>query len=383
MTTDQSARQTTGQTTGQSAGHKQALLLVGTRKGLWIGTSDEAREQWDWTGPHFVMDEVYSAMIDTRGEQPRLLAGGMSNHYGPQVFRSDDLGKTWSETPNGAIRFPEDTETSLEQVWQLAAGGAQEPEVVYAGTQPSALFRSEDRGKTFEMVRTLWDHPHRTQWQAGFGGQAIHTILPHPTDPAQVTVAMSTGGVYQTADARVSWNPSNVGIKADFMPEGQQFPEFGQCVHKVTRHPSSPERLFAQNHGGVYRSDDSGSTWVSIADGLPADFGFTVVVHPHEPQTIFVFPIDGAEGRFPPEAKARVWRSTDAGDSWEELHEGLPDEFYAAVMRDAMCCDDAATAGVYFGGRNGCVYASNDSGNTWQAIKQDLPDVMVVRAATI
>lgn len=361
----------------------QVLLMVGTRKGLWIGHSDEARTDWSWDGPHFVMDEVFSCLVDTRGSQPRLLVGAMSNHFGPQVFRSDDLGTTWDMTPNGAIRFPDDTGAALEQVWQLVPGSADESNVVYAGTQPSALFRSEDRGENFEMVRALWDHPHRIEWGAGFGGQAIHTILPHPNDPSQMTVAMSTGGVYRTADGGDSWNPANTGISAVFMPEGQQYPEFGQCVHKVARHPDFPDRLFAQNHCGVYRSDDGADSWTSIADGLPTDFGFSIVVHPHEPDTVYVFPISGAEGRFPPESRARVWRSRDAGTSWEQLGKGLPDAFYAAVMRDAMCCDNADTAGVYFGARNGTVFASNDEGDSWREIAQNLPDVMVVRAAVV
>ena len=217
--------------------------------------------------------------------------------------------------------------------------------MVFAGTEPGAVWRSTDRGETFRLEQALWDHPHRPEWGEGFGGQAFHTILPHPSDPASVTAALSTGGVYQTADGGKSWEPRNQGIRAEFLPEGQQYPEFGQCVHKVARHPARPERLFLQNHGGVYRSDDHGASWQYIADGLPADFGFSIVVHPHEPDTIYVFPIGGGDGRYPPGAKARVWRSRDAGGSWEELGNGLPDSFYVAVMRDAMCADDHDTPG--------------------------------------
>ena len=213
----------------------------------------------------------------------------------------------------------------MERVWQIQPGGAAEPDVVYAGTQPSALFRSEDRGESFELVRSLWDHPHREQWSAGFGGQAIHTIVPHPTEPQQITVAMSTGGVYRSYDGGDSWNPANVGIKAYFFPD--PWPEFGQCVHKVASHPRTPDRLFAQNHHGVYRSDDGGDAWVSIADGLPADFGFPIVVHPHQPDTVYVFPLVADGERFPPRGQARVWRSTDAGDTWTPSAAGLPDQF--------------------------------------------------------
>jgi photosystem II stability/assembly factor-like uncharacterized protein len=356
--------------------------MIGTRKGLWLGRSDAGRTDWTLDEPQFLMNEVIACAIDTRGASPRLFAGAMSSHFGPQVFRSDDLGASWDETPNGAIRFPEDTGTALEQVWQITPGPDSQPDVVYAGTQPSALFRSEDRGESFSMVRSLWDHPHRTEWGAGFGGQAIHTVIPHPTDPAQVTVAMSTGGVYQTDDRGESWKPTNVGVKAYFLPD--PWPEFGQCVHKVARHPATPDRMFLQNHHGVYRTDDGGETWVSIADGLPSDFGFPIVVDPRDPETVFVFPLVADSQRIPPEGKPRVFRSRDAGDHWEELSKGLPDDgFYAGVMRDAMCADDGEPTGLYFGSRDGCVFASNDDGDSWRSVAAHLPDVMCVRAAVL
>ena len=289
----------------------RTLLMVGTRKGMWLGTSDEARTSWEWTGPHFPMEEVYSVMVDTRGASPRLLAGASSSWLGPQVWRSDDLGATWDETPNGAARFPEDTGATLSRVWQLQPGLSADggDEVVWAGTEPGAVFRSTDRGETFSLVRGLWDHPHREEWNEGFGGQAFHTILPHPTDPSRVLAALSTGGVYATSDGGASWQPSNTGVKAEFFPGERNYPEFGQCVHKVARDAVDPDRLYLQNHGGVYRSDDHGGKWEYIGAGLPADFGFPVVVHPQEPDTVFVFPMNGGDRRYPPDAKARVWRS--------------------------------------------------------------------------
>lgn len=355
------------------------LLMVGTRKGLWIGTR-EGSGSWRWSDPHFPMEEVYSCMIDTRGGATRLLAGAGSPHWGPHLYRSDDLGQTWQETPNVMV-LPETAETGVQQVWQLAPGSASEPEVVWAGTQPSALFRSEDRGETFSLVRALWDHPHRPEWGAGFGGQAIHTVLPHPSDAQSVVVAMSTGGVYVSADGGESWAPSNEGIAAGFMPEGQQYPEFGQCVHKVARHPDHPDRLFAQNHGGVYRSDDAGRSWQSIGEALSSDFGFPVVVHPHEPETVYVFPNGAGESRFPPDGRALVWRTQDAGATWQALGQGLPDAFYSSVLRDAMTADDGG--GVYLGTRAGNVFASTDSGESWTEIVKHLPDVVVVRAASV
>jgi hypothetical protein len=358
------------------------VLMVGTRKGLWIGTSDDARVDWEWTGPHFNMEEVYSCLVDTRGATPRLLVGSSSSWLGTQVWRSDDLGATWAETPNGAIRFPEDTGASLARVWQLAPGT--DDSVVYAGTEPGAIFRSDDRGETFALERGLWDHPQRPEWGEGYGGQAFHTILPHPTDPRSVIAAISTGGVYRTSDGGASWEAANQGVKAEFMPGDRHFPEFGQCVHKVARHPGKPDRLYLQNHGGVYRSDDGADSWTYIADGLPSEFGFAMVVHPHEPDTVYTFPIADAGARWPVDGKARVWRSRDAGSSWEELGAGqLPDDYFVAVMRDAMTVDSHDPAGLYFGGRNGAVWASPDAGESWREVIRDLPDVMVVRAAAL
>jgi hypothetical protein len=361
----------------------QTVVMVGTRKGLWVGRSDERRESWEWDGPSFDMQEVYSCMIDTRGGATRLLAGAASTWLGPQVAISDDLGGSWDHGPDGGIRFPADAGASVERVWQLQPGV--EDDVVWAGTEPGAVFRSEDRGQTFTLERALWDHPQRQQWGAGFGGQAFHTLLPHPTDAGSITVAISTGGVYQTTDRGESWAPRNQGIRADFMPEDQRYPEFGQCVHKVARHPSRPERLYAQNHGGVYRSDDEGGSWESIADGLPSDFGFPIVVDPHDADTVYVFPLSGADGRYPPKGDARVWRSQDAGASWAPLGDGndkgLPDGFFVGVMRDGMCVDDHDETGLYFGARNGSVWGSFDGGGSWHELVRDLPDVMVVRAA--
>ncbi len=216
----------------------EAVLLVGTRKGLWIGRSDAERTSWDWSEPEFLMQGIYATCIDTRGDAPRMFVSGTSEHWGPGVYRSDDLGRTWTETQGAAVRFPEDLGSSVERVWQIQPGRADDADVIYAGTEPSALFRSEDRGESFTLIRSLWDHPHRTEWGAGFGGQAIHTIVPHPDDGGRLTVAMSTGGVYQTKDGGDSWAPSNSGIKAYFFPD--PWPEFGQCVHKVASHPAKP-----------------------------------------------------------------------------------------------------------------------------------------------
>ena len=357
-------------------------LAIGTGKGLFLARSDDDRRSWQLTGPHFLMTGVYAVGIDRRRSTPRLLASMDSSHFGPSVATSDDLGESWQEPDHAPVAFPADTEAALKRVWQFAPGPAAEPDVVYAGTEPSALFRSTDGGVTYEMIRGLWDHPHREKWGAGFGGQAIHTVLPHPDDLSRMLVAMSTGGVYRTADGGATWNPSNTGIKAYFFPD--PWPEFGQCVHKVARDAGDPERYYAQNHHGVYRSDDGGGTWSSIADGLPSDFGFAMVAHPSRPGVIYNFPLTADAHRHPVDNRCRVFRSADAGKTWEPLADGLPTgPFYPSVLRDAMCTDDADTPGVYFGTRSGEVYASRDEGDSWSQVAAHLPDVLCVRAAEV
>lgn len=358
----------------------ETVLLAGTRKGLFIGRSDSARERWQWDAPAFPMEEIYSLAIDPRGDVPRLLVGSTSWHYGPRVCRSDDLGRTWSESHTGTVRFPEEFGESVERVWQLQPSPA-EGDVVWAGTQPSALFRSTDRGETFELVRSLWDHPHRPEWGEGFGGQAIHTIVPHATDPDIVTVAMSTGGVYRTEDGGTTWAPHNRGIRTEFLPGPE--PEFGQCVHKVAVDAGDPDRLYAQNHGGVFRSDDAGRSWQSISAGLPADFGFPIVAHPRRPGTIYVYPLTADIERFPPAGKPAVWRSQDAGETWEETGPGLPEEAWTVVLRDAFSADQADPVGLYIGTRHGAIWASNDEGGSWAEVRTNLPDVLCVRAAVL
>jgi photosystem II stability/assembly factor-like uncharacterized protein len=359
------------------------LLMIGTRKGLWIAESDDERASWKVRHADDEMSDVHSVAIDTRGEQPRLFASNRSFIWGTQLRRSDDLGETWQSTPNGEITFPEDTGASLEAVWSVAPSPT-EPGVVWAGTEPSALFRSEDGGETFTLVRGLWDHPHRPQWHPGNGGQAIHTLLPHPDDPQRIAVAMSTGGVYLSEDGGDSWSASNSGIRADFMPEGEQYPEFGQCVHKVSRSPVDHDRMYLQNHGGVYRSDDGGAAWKPIDHDLPVDFGFPVVAHPRRKDTAYLFPLTATINRFPDHSACRVYRTQDAGESWEALGNGLPDQgFYSSVLRDAMCVDGHDPLGVYFGSRDGTIFASNDEGDSWHMVAEHLPDVLCVRAATI
>jgi hypothetical protein len=356
------------------------LLAIGTGKGLFLARSTD-RSSWELSDLTFPMNSVYAVAIDGRGAAPRILVSATSEHWGPSVFHSDDLGGTWVEPDGGALAFPKDAGASLERAWQLTPSQT-EPGVVWAGTQPSALFRSEDGGEHFTLVRSLWDHPHRPEWGEGFGGQAIHTVLPHPSDAARIQVAMSTGGVYRSEDAGATWSASNTGVQVVFAPD--RYPEFGQCVHKVARDPNNSDRLFMQNHNGVYRSDDDGRSWNSIADTLPTDFGFAMVTHPQRSDVAYNFPIIDGGDRVPPDHACRVFRTEDAGATWAPLTAGLPQEnYFDIVLRDAMCTDDAEPAGVYFGTRNGQVFASADEGESWAEVATHLPGVLCVRAAVV
>jgi hypothetical protein len=356
------------------------LLAIGTRKGLWLARSDDGRRTWTVDGPHLLAQEVASVSIDTRRGTPRILAGIQFGHWGPSVMRSDDLGGTWDETEHGAIRFPEDTGAALARVWQLRPDSAERPDVVWAGCEPHSLWRSTDGGDSFELVRGLWDHPHRKEWQPGGGGGAVHTVLPDPTSD-RVVVAMSTGGVYVSDDGGTGWTPRTKGIKADFLPG--ELPEYGQCVHKVAVDAGNPDRMYAQNHFGVYRTDDGGTFWSSIAEGLPADFGFPIAASPRTPGTAWVVPLVADMQRIPPKGRLRVQRTTDAGETWTESSAGLPDDAWTAVLRDAMCVDTGDPTGVYIGTRDGCVYASADEGETFTLVVDHLPDVLTVRAAQL
>lgn len=352
------------------------IVAIGTRKGLWFARAESG--QWQLDGPAFPMNEVSSlAWITTPEVGTRLLAGVTSPHWGPTVASSSDFGATWDEPEGGAIRFAPEDAASLERVWQLQADPRGE-DVVWAGCEPTSLWRSTDGGAHFSLVRGLWDHPHRPQWFPGFGGAAVHTIVPR--EGATTIVAMSTGGVYRSDDEGLSWQPTNSGISAKFFPD--PYPEFGQCVHKIAA-DSDGEVLYAQNHHGVYRSDDDGRLWTSIADGLPSDFGFVVLAHPARSGTAWVIPLVADGERIPPEGRLRVWRTSDGGHTWLPSEDGLPDQCWTVVLRDAadvVVAPDHPDGTLVFGTRDGCVYLSDDGGRTFEQIAAHLPDVLCVRA---
>jgi len=308
------------------------------------------------------------------GSPPRLVVGARSWFWGPSVLSSDDDGATWSEPESGAIEFPADAGVALERIWNLTPD-PRNPGVVWAGCEPHSLWRSTDSGSHFELNVPLWEHPHRPEWRPGAGGAAIHTIVPR--SDGSLLVAMSTGGVYRSADGWSGWVPANRGIRVDFQPE--EYPEFNQCVHRIAVDAADETRAYAQNHGGVYRSDDSGGHWQFISDGLPKDFGFVVLAHPTLGGAAWVVPID-AETMFPPEGRLRLWRTDDAGDTWREVGQGLPDGHYASVLRDAAhTIEHDGDAAIAFGTRNGCVFASVDGGASFSEVVSGLPDVLSVR----
>ncbi|HYR77256.1 MAG TPA: hypothetical protein VEM96_15585 [Pyrinomonadaceae bacterium] len=360
------------------------LLLVGTMKGAFIFRSAGAREKWDVAGPYFPGRSVYAMNFDGRNGRQRLWAAVNSSFWGSFLSSSNDFGKTWSDPEAYNIKFPEGSEVSLKQIWQIVPGHPSEPDTLYCGVEPAALFKSTDAGETWSLERGLFDHPHRMQWMPGGGGLCLHTILPDPSNNQRLFVAISTGGVYRTDDGGQNWQPRNKGIFVKFLPPGQQYPEWGQCVHKVVRHASNPDRMFLQHHWGVYRSDDAGDSWTDIGKGLPSDFGFALEIDPHDANTVYIIPIESDEFRCTPEAKLRVYRTKNAGESWEALTEGLPQEdAFETILRDSMKADANDPTGLYFGTRNGKLFGSNNGGDSWTAISEGLPAITCVKTATI
>ena len=358
------------------------LLAIGTNKGLFLARSTDDRRTWTVDGPQFLMNGIYTVAIDTRRATPRLLVGRTAS-TGARRCSGRTTSAPRGRTPPTAPRISPKAPTSrCGGCGRWAPAPADQPDVVWAGSEPSALWRSEDGGETSPWCgRSGTTRIGRNGVQVSAAKRSTR-CCPIPPTRSSVLVAMSTGGVYRTADGGQSWAPANTGIQAVFMPD--RFPEFGQCVHKVARQADRPDQLFAQNHNGVYRSDDGGATWSSIADGLPSDFGFAMVAHPRQPGTAYNFPIvDGGE-RIPPEARCRVYRTTNAGQTWEALSEGLPKSaFYGGVLRDAMCADDSAVAGIYFGTRTGSVFASRDEGARGPRSRATCRSVLCVRAASV
>ncbi|MBV8455715.1 MAG: exo-alpha-sialidase [Acetobacteraceae bacterium] len=355
----------------------RVATLLGTKKGAFILESDTARRDWTLRGPFCAAWPINHIVADPA--TGTIYAGGGNEWFGPAVWKSTDLGKTWTHSSAG-LTYSEGEEP-IRSVWSLAPAHGQ----LYAGVEPAGLFRSDDAGQTWSHVSGLREHPSRPKWQPGAGGLILHSIVPHPTDPDRTWVAISAAGVFATEDGGTTWEPRNRGTRADFLPEDQRYPEFGQCVHCLVMAPGRPERLYQQNHCGMYRSEDGGRSWETIEAGLPSSFGFPAVTHPRDPSTLFLLPLNGAiEGRYVPEGKAAVWRTRDAGASWQDLREGLPQQnAFFGVLRQAMSVDTLAPAGVYAGTNTGTLYASADEGEHWAAIADHLPPIYSVETLVL
>jgi len=365
-----------------SAKKGDVILMVGTMKGAFVLRSNGARKKWDVGGPYSVGSPVYAMAFDQRQGRHRLWWSQQSFRWGTVLCSSDDYGKTITEPETYSVKFPAESKLALKNIWQIRVGRDEEPDTLYCGVEPAALFESRDAGQTWSPVQGLLEHPHRPKWVPGGGGMCLHTILPDPADSKRMFIAISTAGAYRTDDGGTSWQARNQGVRAVFLPD--QYPEFGQCVHKMVQHPAQPQRLFLQNHWGLYRSDDGGNSWKDIANGVPSDFGFCMAIHPHDPDTVYIVPIESDEYRCTPEGKLRVYQTRNAGKSWEPLTRGLPQkDALETVLRDSLATDTCSSAGIYFGTRSGKVYGSADEGKSWQLVIGGLPPVVCVRAALV
>jgi len=358
------------------------LLLVGTMKGAFILRSDPKRKKWTVGGPFSAGAPVYALAFDGRQGRNRLWWATQSFRWGTFLSSTDDFGKTITQPETYSVKFPEQSGLALKNIWQICVGSQDEPDRMFCGVEPACLFESHDAGQSWSPVEGMLKHPHRDKWMPGGGGLCLHTVVPHPTNHKSMIIAISTGGCYRTDDGGDSWTARNQGVRAVFLPN--KYPEFGQCVHKISRAAGKPERLYLQNHWGMYRSDDGADSWVDVANGVPSDFGFTVVAHPHDPDTAYVIPIESDEYRCTPEGKLRVYQTRNAGNSWEPMSKGLPQESaLETILRDNMASDTLDPAGIYFGTRSGKVYGSNNEGRSWQLIHDGLPPVVCVKAAVV
>jgi photosystem II stability/assembly factor-like uncharacterized protein len=365
-------------------------VLVGTRKGAFILTSDAKRKNWDVSGPHFAGWEIYHVKGSPVNPN-RLYASQTSGWFGQVMQRSNDGGKTW-ETVGNEFKYDGETGThqwydgtqhpwEFKRVWHLEPS-LTEAETVYAGAEDAALFKSTDGGATWRELPAL-RQAKGSLWQPGAGGMCLHTIIIDPKDSRRIFVAISAAGAFRTDDGGKTWRPINNGLKSQYeLPDPNA--EVGHCVHNLAMHPSRPNVLFMQKHWDVMRTDNAGDSWTEVSGNLPSDFGFPIGVHAHEPETIYVVPIKSDSEHFPPDGKLRVYRSRAGGNEWEALTKGLPQkDCYVNVLRDAMAVDKLDSCGIYFGTTGGQVYASSDSGDNWFAIVENLPAVLSVEVQTL
>jgi hypothetical protein len=369
---------------------KGVRVLVGTRKGAFILTSDGKREKWDVSGPHFAGWEIYH-LKGSPADPSRLYASQSSGWFGQLIQRSSDGGKTWEPVDNkfvydgvpGTHQWYDGTPHPWEfkRVWHIEPS-LSDPDTVYAGIEDAALFRSIDGGKSWGELSGLRGHGSGPRWQPGAGGMCLHTILLDPSVAGRIFIAISAAGAFRSDDAGGTWRPINQGLRSEHIPDPTA--EVGHCVHRLAMHPARPGVLYMQKHWDVMRSDNAGDSWHEVSGNLPTDFGFVIDVHAHEPETIYVVPIKSDSEHYPLEGKLRVYRSRTGGNEWEPLTKGLPQsDCYVNVLRDAMAVDSLDSCGVYFGTTGGQVYASADAGDHWAPIVRDLPAVLSVEVQTL
>lgn len=358
------------------------LLCLGTKKGLFVAEAGKGRRKFELRGPFGAGVSVYSALIGNHAT-PRIYASSCNAFFGMKILYSTDLGKKFGETQSTPA-FPKDDGRALANIWSLEEGD--DKQELWCGVEPAALFRSDNGGDSWEMISGISNHQHARMWQPGNGGLCMHTIV---RDGNRIHLGISTGGHYLSEDGGATFTASNQGVGAGFVPD--PYPEFGQCVHKIARHPDAPGRLYMQNHGGwedrpgigVLRSDDHGHTWQSISEGLPSDFGFPIVVHPHDPDTVYVVPLEPMTRTCPGAAPA-VWRSENAGNSWKRLAKGMPKkDCYFTVLRDAMTIDCLKSPALYFGTTTGQLWIGRDGGETWECLFDALPPINCVKVAVV
>jgi hypothetical protein len=369
---------------------ERVLLSIGTKKGNFVAESNLARNDFKLYGPYAQGVAVYSSLIDNRGKAPRVYASSCNPFFGMKVLVSDDLGRSFRETSSSPA-FPPDDGRCLANIWSLAVGN--DPGELWCGVEPAALFHSTDGGNSWELVNSISNHAHSRQWQPGNGGLCLHTIL---VEGNRIHLGISTGGHYLSEDYGQTFAAANKGIGAGFVPD--PYPEFGQCVHKIVTVPQVPGRMYMQNHGGwaewhgpggprpdigVLRSDDFGRSWHSIAKGLPSDFGFPIVVHPHDPDSVYVMPHEPMTRTCPGGAPA-VWQSSDGGGSWQKLCRGFPaKDCYFTVQRDAMTIDQLDTPALYFGTTTGQLWVGRGAGSEWSCLFESLPPIHCVKVAQV
>lgn len=386
-------------------------VLVGTKKGAFILSSNEKREKWDVSGPFFSGWEIYH-LKGSPVDPDRIYVSQTSSWFGQIIQRSSDGGRTWEQTglqpgqatttPDGmpigqSDKFAYDESVhpltthqwydgsqkpwEFKRVWHLEPS-LDNPDKVYAGVEDAALFVSEDAGENWRELSGLRGHGTGPDWQPGAGGMCLHTILLDPSNDKRMFIAISAAGAFRTDDGAQSWKPINKGLHSQYIPDPNA--EVGHCVHRLAMHPSNPKVLFMQKHWDVLRSDNGGDSWYEISGNLPSDFGFVIEVHAHDPETVYVIPLKSDAERYPPEGKLRVYRSRNGGNEWEALSKGLPQEnCYVNILRDAMATDTLDDCGIYFGTTGGQVYCSPDGGDNWQAIVRDLPSVLSVEVQTL